>query len=198
MRKRNVGIYLFNEVEVLDFAGPFEVFAITAELNKFELFNVFTFAEKPDTIKAVNGLQVVPDYYFENCPPLDILCLPGGNGTKREIEKPNVLDWLNNRQAKAEICFTVCSGARIIAKLGLLDGLKVTTHHEVLSDLEKLAPLAKIDPNARFTDNGEILTSGGISAGIDLSLYLVEKLHGTEIVQKTRSYMEYGDWKKGE
>jgi transcriptional regulator GlxA family with amidase domain len=196
MKKRNVGIYIFEKVEVLDFAGPFEVFSVASELHDHTLFNVFTFAEKPEIIKAVNGLQVKPDYDFTNCPDIDILCIPGGNGTRAEIAKQSVLNWFREKQTTTELTFSVCSGAMLLAKLALLDGLTITTHHEVIPDLEKLAPSAVIDYNARFTDNGDIFTAGGISAGIDLSLYLVEKLQGKKVADTTRIYMEYGNWRE--
>jgi len=194
--KKNVGIYLFNDAEVLDFAGPFEVFSVSSELQNHSLFNVFTFAEKSGIVKAVNGLQVKPDYDFSNCPDIDILCIPGGDGSKAVIANATVISFLSSKVATADIAFSVCSGARVLAKLGLLDGLNYTTHHQVMPDLQKLAPTAQLDKNARFTDNGKILSAGGISAGIDLSLYLVEKLCGKQVSDTTRIYMEYGDWKK--
>ncbi len=194
--KKNVGIYLFNDAEVLDFAGPFEVFSVSSELQNHSLFNVFTFAEKSGIVKAVNGLQVKPDYDFSNCPDIDILCIPGGDGSNAVVKNETVLNLLDSKIKTAEITFSVCSGARVLAKLGLLDGLNYTTHHQVMPDLQKLAPTAQLDKNARFTDNGKILSAGGISAGIDLSLYLVEKLCGKQVSDTTRIYMEYGDWKK--
>ena len=194
--KKNVGIYLFNDVEVLDFAGPFEVFSVSSELQNHSLFNVFTFAEKAAIVKAVNGLQVVPDFDFANCPEIDILCIPGGDGSKAAIKNEIVLSFLNSKIKTAESVFSVCSGARVLAKLGLLDDLNFTTHHQVIQDVQQLAPTAQFDKNARFTDNGKILTAGGISAGIDLSLYLLEKLYGKQVSNTTRIYMEYGDWRE--
>ena len=194
--KKNVGIYLFNEVEVLDFAGPFEVFSVSSELQNHTLFNVFTFAEKPEIVKAVNGLQVMPDYDFSNCPHIDILCIPGGNGTNAEILKATVLENIDQKAKTADITFSVCSGARILAKLGLLDGIKITTHHEVVDSVASIAPKTIIDKEARFTDHGNILTSGGISAGIDLSFHIVEKLYGKKVTDTTQVYMEYGNWRE--
>ena len=190
---KNVGIYLFNKVELLDFAGPYEVFSTTSELNDHKAFKVFTISEDGGAIKSVNGLIVIPDYSFDNHPKVDILIIPGGEGTKAEIKKKRVMEWIDKTQASAEIMATVCSGARVPAVLGLLDGLEATTHHSVIGDVKKLAPNVTIDHTKRFIDNGKIMTSGGISAGIDLSLHIVEKLCGKDVVKKTMDYMEYGE-----
>lgn len=190
---KNVGIYLFNKVELLDFAGPYEVFSTTSELNDNKAFKVFTVSEDGGAIKSVNGLIVIPDYSFDNHPKIDILIIPGGEGTKNEIKKKKVMEWVNKTQGSAEIMATVCSGARIPAVLGLLDGLEATTHQSVIDDVKKLAPNVTIDHTKRFIDNGKIMTSGGISAGIDLSLHIVKKLCGEDTAQKTMEYMEYGE-----
>ena len=188
---KNVGIYLFNKVELLDFAGPYEVFSATAQLNECELFKVFTISEDGGAIKSINGLIVIPDYSFDNHPKIDILIIPGGDGTKNEIKKKKVMEWISKTHKSADTMATVCSGARIPAVLGLLDGLEATTHHLVIDDVKKLAPKVTIDHTKRFIDNGKIMTSGGISAGIDLALHIVKKLYGEEIAQKTIDYMEY-------
>ena len=190
---KNVGIYLFNKVELLDFAGPYEVFSATSQLNGSELFKVFTISEDGGAIKSINGLIVIPDYSFDNHPKVDILIIPGGDGTKNEIKKKKVMEWISKTYESADTMATVCSGARIPAVLGLLDGLEATTHHLVIDDVKKLAPKVTIDHTKRFIDNGKIMTSGGISAGIDLALHIVKKLYGEEIAQKTIDYMEYRD-----
>ena len=190
---KNVGIYLFNKVELLDFAGPYEVFSATSQLNGSELFKVFTISEDGGAIKSINGLIVIPDYSFDNHPKVDILVIPGGEGTKKEIKKKNVMEWISETYESADTTATVCSGARIPAVLGLLDGLEATTHHLVIDDVKKLAPKVTIDHTKRFIDNGKMMTSGGISAGIDLALHIVKKLYGEEIANKTIKYMEYRD-----
>ena len=191
----NVGIFLFNDIELLDFAGPYEVFSVTSELNDFQLFKVFTISSDGAEIKSVNGLRVIPDFTFDNHPPVDILVIPGGVGTRKEVNKQEVLTWVNNTCKDAKTTMSVCSGARLLGALGLLDGLEAVTHHEVIEHLAKIAPNAIINPGKRFTDNEKIMTAGGISAGIDLSLHIVKKLYGEEIVNKTIRYMEYGDWR---
>ncbi len=190
----NVGIFLFNNIELLDFAGPYEVFSVTSELNNYQLFKVFTISSDGIEIKSINGLRVVPDYNFNNHPPIDILVIPGGVGTRAEIKKQDVLNWLAKTNESSKIMMSVCSGARLLGVLGLLDYLEATTHHEVIDNLREIAPNTIINPNKRYTDNGKIMTAGGISAGIDLSLHIVNKLHGEATVNKTKSYMEYGDW----
>lgn len=192
----NVGIFLFSNVELLDFAGPYEVFSVTSELNDYRFFKVFTVTEDGNEIKSVNGLKVVPDFSFDNHPSIDILVIPGGVGTRSEMNKPAVLEWVRRNYEASQFMFSVCSGARILGKLGLLDNLESVTHHEVIPELREIAPLAVIKSDQRFTDNGRILTSAGISAGIDLSLYMVEKLYGLDVRNKTMVYMEYGEWEK--
>ncbi len=194
MTKRNVAIFIFNNVEVLDFAGPFEVFSVTSELNNYEYFDVYTVAEKPGAITAVNGLNVNPKYCFADCPRPDILIIPGGVGSRVAMNNSHVVEWVKASSQEAELVLSVCSGVRILAKSGLLDGLEVTTHHEVMEHLQELAPTATLRENVRFVDTGKIMTSGGISAGIDLSFYVVRKLLGEEIAAKTARYMEY-NWK---
>lgn len=190
---KNVGIFIFNDIELMDFAGPFEVFSVTNELEKYSLCKTFTFAEERDSVTSVNGLKVIPDYSFENCPDIDILIIPGGVGTVKLLDKNTVLDFILSAHRKSEITFSVCSGARILAKLGLLDGLSYTTHHEVFDDIISLAPHAIPVRGKRFIDHGRIMTSAGISSGIDLSLHVIRKLFGQSCEDKTRTYMEYGE-----
>ncbi|TCL38062.1 DJ-1/PfpI family protein [Anaerospora hongkongensis] len=191
----NIGIFLFNDVELLDFAGPYEVFSVATELQDNPLFNVFTITEDGAGIRSVNGLKVMPDYDFKNHPQIDVLVVPGGNGTKIEMTKETVLQWLKEQYTHSQITMSVCSGTRLLGKIGLLDNLKITTHHEVIADMRMIVPSAMIEENVKFVDNGKILTSAGISAGIELSLYVVAKLFGKEVANKAAAYMEYGDWK---
>ena len=166
----NVGIYLFNDIELLDFAGPYEVFSVTSELNNYQLFRVFTISSNGAEIKSINGLRVMPDFGFDNHPPIDIFVIPGGVGTRAEINKTEVLNWIHKTYQCSTITMSVCSGARILGALGLLDFLEATTHHEVMEHIKEIAPNTIISQDKRYIDNGKIMTSGGISAGIDLSL----------------------------
>lgn len=192
--KRNVAILLFDDVEVLDFAGPFEVFAVTDELSGYEAFNVSTVADSPASIRARNGLTVVPQYVLESCPQPAVLVIPGGIGSRRVLLQPHVLEWVATRARQAEIVMSVCTGARVLGQIGLLDDCVATTHHENLAELRAIAPRARVVADQRFTDNGKVLTAAGISAGIDCSLHVVGRLLGAAAAAATARYMEY-DWK---
>ncbi len=189
--KREVAILIFDDVEVLDFTGPFEVFAVTDELSGHLLFDVHTLAPQAGPIRSRNGLTVVPDFTLDSAPRPDMLLVPGGNGSKALLDQPTVLEWIKRHSQSAEVLASVCTGARLLAKTGLLDGLTATTHHECFAELRALAPRAHFREDVRFTDNGQVLTSAGIAAGIDLSLHIVARLLGEETARKTATYMEY-------
>lgn len=191
---RRVAIYIFPDVEVLDFAGPYEVFAVTNELNERRLFHTFTVAERAGPVRARNGLGVVPDHTFADCPPPDLLVVPGGLGTRPLLDRPDVVAWVAARAAAAEITASVCTGSLLLAKAGLLAGRRATTHHLRHDLLRELAPDATVLTDRRWVDEGRVATSAGISAGIDLSLHLVARLHGADVAARTARYMEY-DWK---
>jgi transcriptional regulator GlxA family with amidase domain len=191
LMKRNVVILVFDDVEVLDFAGPFEVFAVADELTDHTLFNTVTVALRPGTVRARNGLKVVADYTLENCPMPHVIIVPGGAGTRALLHMPALLEWLRTKARSAEIVMSVCTGALVLAKAGLLDQLSATTHHECFALLRELAPTANIVETERFTDNGTVLTSAGISAGIDCSLHVVARLAGSGTADRTAAYMEY-------
>ena len=189
--KKNVALLLFDNVEVLDFAGPFEVFAVTDELRGYNTFNVFTIADAPGTVLARNGLKLVPDYTLDRCPPPHVLIIPGGIGTRALLNKVAFLEWLRSRARSAELVMSVCTGSLVLAKAGLLDGLRATTHHECFDLLRELAPHTAVVENERFVDNGTILTAAGISAGIDCSFHVIERLLGADAAASTARYMEY-------
>lgn len=191
MKRRNTAILIFDEVEVLDFAGPFEVFAVTDELSDYQRLNVYTVAREAKPVSCRNGLSVNPDYSIENAPTPDILIVPGGDGTRAVMGQDDVIAWILKSAMTAEKILSVCSGALVLAKAGLLKGLRATTHHQVFDTLESIAPETEIVKGQRFIDNGKIATSAGISAGIDLSLYVIEQLFGAEISDSTADYIEY-------
>ena len=191
---RNIAIFIFDEVEVLDFCGPFEVFAVTGARNADKPFHVFTVAETTTAITARNGLSVNPNFTFADCPQADILIIPGGYGTRPLINNQVVLDWIKAQSQQAEIVMSVCTGALLLAKAGLLEGLAATTHWGAMDLLREVAPHSIIQPDKRFVDNGRMMLSAGISAGIDLSFHIVEKLLGREVAKETAHWMEY-DWK---
>lgn len=191
--QKTVGILLFNEVEVLDFAGPFEVFSITANREHGKKpFCVHTVAQTKDLIKARNGLKIQPDYDFHDAPKFDIVIIPGGYGAEEiEIHNSVVLNWIQNHMHTVDIMASVCTGAFLLAEAGLLDGKKATTHWMDLDRLEKEYTRVQVQRNVKFVDESRIITSAGISAGIHMSLYIVKKLFGEEIADYTAKRMEY-------
>jgi len=194
-QKKNIGILLFPDVEVLDFAGPFEVFSVTGKREGEGSFNVFTVGEDAALIKTVNGLSVNPDYEIENVPKIDILIVPGGMGSRAVLKNETLLKWVRQMAEKAELVLSVCTGSLILAKVGLLENLAATTHRSCLELLKELAPNTKIMPEVRFVDNGKIIVAAGISAGIDMSLYVVARLLGRDQARETAYFMEY-DYKE--
>ncbi|MEO8450247.1 MAG: DJ-1/PfpI family protein [Gemmatimonadota bacterium] len=188
-----VGIFVFDEVEVLDFAGPFEVFSIAGRRDNLEPFDVYTVSERPGPILARNGLSINPRFTFADCPPPDILVVPGGFGTRREMNKPAVVSWVRLASAASLITFSVCTGSLILATAGLLEGLAATTHHRALDELRAVAPHTRVVPGQKVVDTGRIVTSGGISAGINGALSLVGRLMGDQYALEAAHYMEY-DW----
>ena len=191
---RNVAILLFNDVEVLDFAGPFEVFSTAGRYGDPPLFNVYTIAVQAGPVLAVGGLSINPQYTLETCPPPDILLIPGGQGTRPLLADTALLGWIYRQAGQVEHLLSVCTGALLLARAGLLDGMAVTTHHSALDLLSAETTDAEIVDNRRYVDNGKIATSAGISAGIDLALHMVAKLAGREVADAVAANMEY-DWR---
>ena len=189
--KRHVAILVFDEVEVLDFAGPFEVFAVTDELRGGNTFNVYTVAPRPGPIRARNGLRVLPDHTLADAPAPHLLVVPGGFGTRALLQQPDLLAWVQRQAAAAELVMSVCTGALVLGRAGLLDGLRATTHHECFGLLREVSPRTEVVETERFVDNGKVLTAAGISAGIDCALHVVERLHGLDAAAATARYMEY-------
>lgn len=190
--KRNVGIFIFDDAEVLDFAGPFEVFSVSSQLHNYELFDVFTVGKNENIICAVNGLLVKPNYTFTNHPHIDILIIAGGQGTRKLLNDAEILGWIEKIQSFSEITMSICSGSRILGKIGLLDNRPFCTHYQVYDHMYKISPTAIPKKEKRFVQSAEsIYTSGGISSGIDLSFHIVETLFGKEVAKNTSTYMEY-------
>jgi transcriptional regulator GlxA family with amidase domain len=188
-------ILVFDEVEVLDFAGPFEVFSVTGRRRKLEPFDVYTVAERHGPVVARNGLSLNPRYAFGNCPPPDLLVVPGGYGTRREMKNPVVLEWVTRLAPGCDLVLSVCTGALVLGAAGLLDGLQATTHFMAFDELQAVAPGAALRPRARIVDNGRVILSAGVSAGIDMALHVVAQLLGPDVARETARYMEYdGNW----
>lgn len=193
--RRTVAIVLFDEVEVLDFAGPFEVFSVCGRRSQLDPFDVYTVSERGQTIRARNGLVVTPLHSFASAPRPDILLVPGGFGTRREMKNPVMLEWVASTGNASEFLLSVCTGALVLGCAGLLDGLAATTHHLAFSELRAVAPRSTVREGARIVDNGRVILSSGVSAGIDMSLHVVSRLLGEDLALETARYMEYeGDW----
>lgn len=191
---KNVAILIFDEVEVLDFCGPYEVFSVTGGRGgEPQPFRVYTVAQTGRPVIARNNLSVNASHTLADCPPPDILLVPGGYGTRREMHNPVLLDWIKRRAEDAELLLSVCTGALVLAKAGLLDGLSATTHHLAIDLLKETAPNTRVLASERIVDNGRVILSAGVSAGIDMSLYVVSRLLGEPQAEETARYMEY-DW----
>jgi len=191
---KTVALLLFPDVEVLDFAGPFEVFSVAGEVRQPAPFRVITVADGSAVVAAVGGLNVAPHFDLASAPQADVLILPGGKGSRRAMREPRILDWVAKQAANAEVVASVCTGALILGTLGLLDGLKATTHAGAIDELRAVSGKIDVRPAARFIDNGKYLTSGGITAGIDMSLYLLRRLSDQALVDLVVEEMEY-DWR---
>jgi transcriptional regulator GlxA family with amidase domain len=195
---RTIGIYVFNDVEVLDFAGPYEVFTcatrVAAKLapGTEAPFRVRTIGQRSAMLRARAGLAVHPESDFDSAGRIDVLIVPGGVVTAEQA-KPEVIAWIAGMARDCELVASVCTGAFLLAQAGLLDGRQATTHWEDIDDLRAAFPLVEIPSGRRWIDNGRIVTSGGISAGMDMSLHLVERLAGRELAARTALQMEY-DW----
>ncbi len=199
---KSVAIVLFDQVEVLDFAGPFEVFSVTGLRKSGEPFTVFTVAEN-QTISARNNLVIKPTYTFENCPPCNFFLVPGGGGfnsdgspfgSRHEMNNPIMLNWIRERAITADHVLSVCTGALILAKAGLLENLEATTHYLAVDLLKSIAPTTRVSGEKRWVDNGKIILSAGVSAGIDMSLHVVARLQGEDVARETATYMQYEYW----
>ncbi len=191
MRTRALAILIFDGVEVLDFCGPFEVFSVASGFTDPPAFNVVTVAEKPGPVLARGGLSVNPHHRLADCPRPDLLLVPGGQGTRREMDNAVLADWIRACSQDAELVLSVCTGALLLARAGLLDGLEATTHHGAINVLRQTAPKTAVHADRRFADNGRLICSAGIAAGIDMSLHVVARLLGAEVAEKTARQMEY-------
>ncbi|MCB1325859.1 MAG: DJ-1/PfpI family protein [Spirochaetales bacterium] len=191
-----VGIYVFEGVEVLDFAGPFEVLSVTRleperRRESESPFRVSLISRTGQPVRATGGLIVTPNASIENHSPLDILIVPGGYGTRREHLRANVQDWIREERRRVQLLASVCTGAFLLAAAGALEGLPATTHHAAFDELLRLYPNTVLDSQKRFILHDRVATSGGISAGIDLSLKVVERFYGLEVARATARHMEY-------
>ncbi len=188
---RTVHILLFPDVEVLDFAGPYEVFHAANEVAGKQRFEIRTVAEGGDGLRARGGLRIRPELSFEDSGDVDIAVVPGGSGTRAAAERPAVVDWIRRQKGGAELVLSVCTGALLLGRAGLLDGKPATTHHTALDRLRTEVPSATVEGDRRFVEVGSLITAAGVSAGIDAAFRVVERTLGESLARETARYMEY-------
>jgi len=196
MGRKRVGILIFPDVEVLDFCGPFEVFSVTrlneeARREEPSPFEVLLVAERMDTVVATGGLKVVPDVTIDRCPPLDILVVPGGWGTRTEVHNQRLIDWIGERGRSVETLTSVCTGSMLLGQAKLLDGRRATTHWRSLSRMRDAFPAVTVEEKLHVVEDGHVVTSAGISAGIDMALRIVIRYFGEAVARATVRNMEY-------
>lgn len=197
-RVRTVGIIIFDDVEVLDFCGPFEVFSTARPPNNTDdnarLFTVEIVAEENRLIRCRGGLLVQPHHTIDDHPHLDILIIPGGQGTRRERLNERLLDWIASEHQTTELTTSVCTGAFLLAERGVLAGRRATTHWASVDWMCQQYPDVTMVEDQRIVDEGHVVTSAGVSAGIDMALHVVARLHGTDAAAWTARRMEYDYW----
>jgi transcriptional regulator GlxA family with amidase domain len=196
VNRKHVGIVLFNDIEVLDFCGPFEVFS-AVRLNEEERraepspFETSLISETLSPVTTTGGMKVIPKYSFDNCPSIDILVVPGGWGTRKELSNPVMLEWLRKRASEVEILTSVCTGSMLLGFAGQLDGLHATTHWRSLDWMRDSFPEVIVEYEQHVVSDGRVFTSAGISAGIDMALEVVTRYFGEGIARATAEHMEY-------
>lgn len=195
-----IGILVFDDMELLDMAGPYEVFTTAARVHARTelagadaLFSVTTLGRTGAPVRARAGLQVTPDHRLHGHPHLNCALVPGGV-VAAELQQPETLAWITAQRHSARVLASVCTGSLLLAQAGVLDGLAATTHWEDLDELRALRPAVQVREGVRWVDEGPVVTSAGISAGIDMSLHLVERLHSRDLALRTARQMDY-DWK---
>jgi putative intracellular protease/amidase len=187
---RNLAILIFDGVQIIDYTGPYETFGHVYSNDHKAAFNIYTVSEKTNPITTAMGMSVIPKYSFENAPEPDVLLIPGGD-VRGQLDNPTVLKWVQSKTKNAEIVLSVCNGAFILAKAGLLDGLEATTTAGLIPRLREIAPKTRVVDDRRFVDNGKIITAAGLSSGIDGALHVIERLHGRGTAQMAALGMEY-------
>ncbi|MBF6238796.1 DJ-1/PfpI family protein [Nocardia otitidiscaviarum] len=201
---RRIGILLFNGVEELDFAGPWEVLAFWTKMCPEDGWEVFTFSRHGESVECAKGLKVIPDYALDDAPPMDAVVFPGGKGTRWMLRDDAVLACVRRFRDKIPLITSVCTGSLVLAAAGLLHGRPATTHWLSLDVLAQLDPTIDVRRDERFVDDGDIITAAGVSAGIDMALYLVQRLAGKDRAQWVRRGIQYDpepptgtDWPEG-
>jgi transcriptional regulator GlxA family with amidase domain len=185
----SIGIVIFEDAEELDFVGPWEVFTMAA-MGRDD-WKIVTIAESADPVRCAKGLRVLPDHSFADAPPLDLVLVPGGQGTRREVENPALLSWLKGVGEAASWVTSVCTGSYVLHAAGLVKGRRITTHWGFIEPLREAAPECQVLEKVRYVRDGNLVTAAGVSAGIDMSLWLVGQILGVDQARATQRFMEY-------
>jgi len=183
-----IGIVLYPDAEELDWAGPYEVFGMAAQGSGLELL---TTAESEQPVRSAKGLRVLPDCSFANAPRLHAVLVPGGQGSRVQMENPVLLEWLSSVAPRCSWVTSVCTGAAILCKAGLVGQREITTHWAYVATLRELAPEAHVRDDVRYVRDGRLVTAAGVSAGIDMALWLVGQILGEDHARQTRRFMQY-------
>jgi transcriptional regulator GlxA family with amidase domain len=186
---KTIGIVLYPDFEELDAVGPYEVLGMLAKLDRD--YRVVTVAEEAGSVRAFNGLQLVADHGFDDAPALSVVLLPGGLGSRKEMDNPRMLDYVRSAGGSAEWVTSVCTGAMILHRAGFLAGRQATTHWGAIHELRALGGDCEVLDDARYVHDGNVITSAGVSAGIDMSLYLVSLLKDASTAKAVQKMMEY-------
>ncbi|MEO6957751.1 MAG: DJ-1/PfpI family protein [Antricoccus sp.] len=188
---KNIGILLFSDVEELDAVGPWEVLSFWTQTHPEDGYAVFMFSRSGGLVQCAKGLSVQAHYSYDDVPAMDVLIYPGGQGTRPQLTDEAQLDWVRRQRENVPLMASVCTGSLVYAAAGLLSRRRATTHWASLDRLAELDPTIQVQPDARFVDDGDVLTSAGISAGIDMALHLVDRFAGTERAREIRRNIQY-------
>jgi transcriptional regulator GlxA family with amidase domain len=188
MAQKTLGVLLFPEFELLDVFGPLEAFG-----HAKDFFRIVTVAERPGPVTSAQGPRAVADFGFDDCPALDIVLVPGGMGTRREVDNVSLVDWIARQATRAETLTSVCTGAALLAKAGVLDGRRATSNKRAFAWVTEQGPKVDWVRQARWVDDGNVVTSSGVSAGIDMALHLIGRMAGPALRDDIATRMEY-EW----
>ena len=186
-----IAIFIFEGAEELDWVGPWEVLAAWRDGWPDDSVSVFTLAQRDGVVTAAKGLRVLPDHTWESAPDFDVLVFPGGKGTRPQVTDESILGWIRRHAARGTLMTSVCTGSLVYAAAGLLDNGPATTHWGSVDTLRRLGSDIDVRERARFVDRGDVIAASGVSAGIDMALHLVARLHSTERAKDVRRYIQY-------
>ena len=185
-----IGVVVFDDAEELDFAGPWEVFTMASNIQP-KAHEVMLVAESDRPVRCAKGMRVLPDVTFENCPKLDVVLVPGGQGTRREVENKPMLDWIAKVSKDCQWVTSVCTGAMLLTAAGPAKGKRLTTHWAFVETLRSRKEASEVLDNMRYVRDGNVVTAAGVSAGIDMALWLTGQLHSPEFARNVQRAMEY-------